>query len=95
MTTPEPLLHYSLTDHAKVQMTRRQIREEDIANVLAAPEQVDVVRAARRVYQSRVLLGKPPKTYLLRVFVDIDRDPPTVVTVYLTSKIMKYWRAKR
>jgi len=32
------------------------------------------------------------KVYLLRVFVDIDREPPEVVTVYRTSKVRKYWR---
>jgi len=37
-------------------------------------------------------IGFPPKTYLLRVFVDVDREPPAVVTIYLTSKIKKYWR---
>jgi hypothetical protein len=36
--------------------------------------------------------GAPPATYLLRVFVDIDRQPPDVVTVYRTSKITKYWK---
>jgi len=28
------------------------------------------------------------------VFVDIDRQPPEVVTAYRTSKIEKYWRAE-
>ncbi len=48
---------------------------------------------AAKVYQSRLELGDPPKTYLFRVFVDVDRQPPDVVTVYRTSKIEKYWRA--
>ena len=30
--------------------------------------------------------------YLLRVFVDVDRSPPEVVTVYRTSKMEKYRR---
>ncbi len=30
--------------------------------------------------------------YLLRVFIDIDRTPPEVVTAYQTSKIEKYRR---
>jgi len=34
------------------------------------------------------------KTYLLRVFVDIDRSPAEVVTVYLTSQVGKYWEAE-
>jgi hypothetical protein len=42
--------------------------------------------------QSRLEMGDPPKTYRLRVFVDIDPVPPFVVAVYRTSKIEKYWR---
>jgi hypothetical protein len=47
--------------------------------------------AGQDVVQSRIALAG--KTYLLRVFVDIDRDPAEVVTVYRTSRIAKYWRA--
>jgi hypothetical protein len=63
-----------------------------VAEVLASPEQVEPVRAGRVVYQSRITIGAPPRLYLLRVFVDIDRHPPEVVTAYRTSKIGKYWR---
>jgi len=31
--------------------------------------------------------------YLVRVFVDMDRHPAEIVTVYRTSKVSKYWRA--
>ena len=44
------------------------------------------------MYQSRIVWGEPSKGYLLRVVVDVDRDPPEVVTVYRTSKVEKYWR---
>ena len=30
--------------------------------------------------------------YLVRVFVDVYRNPDEVVTVYMTSKLAKYWR---
>jgi hypothetical protein len=36
-------------------------------------------------------MGAPEKAYLVRVFVDVDRQPAEVVTVYRTSKIYKYW----
>jgi hypothetical protein len=52
--------------------------------VLSAPERVIPVRDGRIVAQGWV------GDYLLRAFVDIDRDPPEVVTVYRTSKIDKY-----
>jgi hypothetical protein len=86
---------YRLTEHAKEEMARRQISQENVANVLAAPEQIEAVRQGRSVYQSRIKTGKPPQTYLLRVFVDVDREPPEVVTVYRTSKVTKYWRVDK
>ncbi len=94
MVKVEALRDYRLTDHARDEMTRRQIAEEDVASVLAAPEQAEVVREGRVVYQSRFRFGDPPRVYLLRVFVDIDRIPPQVVTVYRTSKVAKYWRTE-
>ena len=86
------IIGYRLTDHAQFEMERRQITEAQIAQVLSTPEQTEIVRPGRAVYQSRVKLGEPPRTYLLRVFVDIDQRPAEVVTVYRTSKVDKYWR---
>ncbi len=57
-------------------MARRQITEDDVAKVLVAPEQTAIIREGREVYQSRFQTGEPTKTYLLRVFVDVDRTPP-------------------
>ncbi|HBY96526.1 MAG: DUF4258 domain-containing protein [Ardenticatenaceae bacterium] len=81
-----------LTDHARFQMARRHVTEADIATVLTVPEQREEIKPGRCVYQSRFHLGDPPKTYLVRVFVDVDRIPAEVVTVYRTSKVSKYWR---
>jgi len=95
MAKAKPIKNYRLTEHAKEEMARRQISQADVANVLAAPEQIQAVRQGRDVYQSRIKTGKPPKRYLIRVFIDIDRKPAEVVTVYRTSKITKYWRADK
>jgi len=86
---------YRLTEHAKEEMARRQISQDDVANILAAPEQIQAIRQGRNVYQSRIKAGKTTKRYLLRVFIDVDREPPQVVTVYRTSKITKYWRVDK
>jgi len=59
---------------------------------LSSPEQVVEVRRSRSVFQSVVSLGEPARDYLIRIFVDMDRAPNEVVTVYKTSKISKYWR---
>jgi len=83
---------YQFSDHAIQEMARRQIADRDAIAVLANPGQVEVVRVGRIVMQSRIFMGDPPALYLLRVFVDIDVQPPVVVTVYRTSKIAKYWK---
>ena len=92
MSNLEAIHEFEFTDHALIEMSRRQISKKDAKAVLANPEQTEMVRDGRAVYQSRLEMDEPPKTYLLRVFVDIDPRPPYVVTVYRTSKIEKYWR---
>jgi len=74
-----------ITEHAADQLAKRGLSEDTIRRVLAAPQQTLPVRAGRVVVQS--IDGN----YLIRVFVDIDRTPPEVVTAYRSSKIDKYW----
>jgi Domain of unknown function (DUF4258) len=92
MPSLEPIFEFVFTDHALIEMARREISQEHVRNGLANPEQMEWIREGRAVYQGKYNMGEPRKTYLLRIFVDIDRKPPHVVTVYRTSKIEKYWR---
>lgn len=92
MPNIEPIYDFVFTDHALAEMTRRDISKEDVKKILAMPEQMEMVRDGRAVYQAKLEIGESFKTFILRVFVDIDRTPPYVVTVYRTSKIQKYWR---
>ena len=50
------------------------------------------LRPGREVRQSRVPFPPADTVYLVRVFVDVAAGTETVVTVYRTSKIDKYWR---
>ena len=54
----------------------------------AKPERVETVREGRVVASARVDFEDKP--YLVRVFVDVDREPFEIVTAYRTSKIGKY-----
>jgi hypothetical protein len=92
MPAPKPVRDFVFTDHALFEMARRNISEDQVTAVLAKPEQSEPVHKGRTVYQSKLRLDESPKEYVLRVFVDTDRNPPQVVTVYRTSKIEKYWR---
>jgi len=80
-----------LTDHAKAEARRRGISEETVLNVASAPEQRLPVRAGREVRQSRVKDPASGRLQLVRVFVDRQEGGDSVVTVYRTSKVRKYW----
>jgi hypothetical protein len=81
-----------ISSHARYEMTRRGIPEELVRSTFSAPEQQWEIRPGRDVLQSRVKMGPESRVYLLRLFVEVDREPHQLVTVYRTSKISKYWR---
>lgn len=70
-------------------MILRGISREVVEGVLSAPEQIVPASGVNRAYQSRISFGR--KTFLVRVIVDAEREPPIVVTLYRTTKIDKYW----
>ena len=79
----------ALSKHAREQATRRGLSEEIVLAVARAPEQRLVVRTGRELRQSRVAMPTGGTLCLIRVWV--ARAQVTVVTVYRTSKIEKYW----
>lgn len=81
-----------LTDHARRQMARRGLAEADVRDVLEQAELIEPVRPGRIVVQKTLSLGTTPRNYMLRVFVDVDRKPPEIVTAYRTSRLAKYRR---
>jgi type I restriction enzyme M protein len=87
------LTHYRLSSHGLQEMARRGVLRQVVVDILAQPEQVVPGRDNRTIYQSR-WDSEEGKTYLVRVVVDEQIDPPVVITVYRTSKVQKYWRAE-
>lgn len=80
--------HYSI--HAKEEMKRRKISKAMAEAVLQNPDQKVPEMGDIVCYQSKVPFGK--QTYLLRIMVNETKNPATVVTLYRTSKITKYWK---
>jgi hypothetical protein len=79
---------YHLTDHAREEAARRSIPLAVLENVLRAPGQIVDTHSGRAIYQSQVHIDG--KLYLVRAIVE-ETAPLTVITVYRTSKIEKYW----
>jgi hypothetical protein len=89
---PGPLRKFLIKDHARFQMERRQISEDQVRQVLTAPQQIIEKESGRYIYQSRLHSLESGKERLFRVVVDTRPEPVEVVTVYRTSRIAKYWR---
>ena len=82
-------MNFRLSAHARKELDRRQISLALLEDVLSHPEQKVPGHEEILCYQSRVTIGGKP--YLLRVMVNETTEPLTVVTIYRTSKITKYW----
>ena len=72
-------------------MERRDIPLDMAKSVLENPQQVVTGRFGKKVYQSQLDFGGG-RVYLLRAIVNEQSGPASLVTVYRTSKIAKYWR---
>lgn len=76
---------FEFSKHAKAQMKVRGIKKSLVENILANPEQI-VTQNDKWIYQSI----SDDKKYLVRVFINPNKNPKLVITVYKTSKIVKY-----
>jgi hypothetical protein len=78
---------FAISFHAKEQMLNRDIDESIVLLALKLP--LDIVEEdGLDVYHHVFKDGE--REYLLRVYVNSEKIPPVVVTVYKTSKIKKY-----
>ena len=77
--------HFS--KHFIEQMQIRNISISEASDALENSQQT-LIEDGLTVYQK--LIYKNNKQYLLRIFVNEIRQPPVVVTGYITSKINKY-----
>lgn len=81
-----------MTEHARSEALRRQVSEDTVLAVARDPEQRLEARAGREIRQSRMVDPASGKLYLIRVVVEIEAAGETIVTVYRTSRIRRYWR---
>ena len=78
------------SSHALEQMEWRKITKAAVDEVLQSPDSIEDLELGRVALQK--LHTEQEKIYVYRVFVDTDRNPNEVVTVYKTIKIDKYRR---
>jgi len=84
-------MEYRLSKHARQECQRRRIPLSIVDAVMSAPQQMVPERDGKQAYQSQLVFGDG-RTFLVRAIVDDRDEPATVVTVYRTTKVEKYWR---
>ena len=80
---------FELSAHAIEQAELRQIRHDQIFETLEKPDIIIDEGNGHVVYQKVENEGNG-KSYLYRVFVNSNKNPKLVKTVYRTSKTEKY-----
>lgn len=73
-------------------MKERGISEEMVLEIIGSPEQAIPDGPEKMIYQSIKYFEGDERNFLVRVFVNIIKQPNLVITVYRTSKIEKYWK---
>ena len=82
---------FILSKHAKEQLEVRRIDEKLVWQTIEKPQQEIEEGLEKKVYQL-MIANKEGESYLIRVFVNVAKNPKLIMTVYRTSKIQKYWK---
>jgi hypothetical protein len=86
-------MEYRISQHAEDELIIRDIRRKLSMRCFKSPGQIVHGEGGASVFQSRIKPFGPHRTeMLIRAVVDESRTPCGVVTVYLTSKVEKYWK---
>ena len=75
---------------ARKKLARRKIPESLVLETLRAPAQVVEGHGGRWVAQKRI--AREGKEYLLRIVYEETGATCVVITAYLTSDFLRYWR---
>lgn len=79
---------FVLSVHAKEQIARRGIDLETITEIVSKPDFVTEQDKGIMVFNK--YFPDQHKNFLYRVFVNMEKIPPLVITAYKTSKTDKY-----
>lgn len=71
-------------------MNRRGIGEEQVYETVRSPDQLVQGYRGRKIAQKKY--RRKGKEYLLRAVLEEHFEETQVITVYITSKIDRYWK---
>ena len=81
-------MNFKFSNHALAQMARRGIEKTRIVELLNNPDKI--IEQDEEVHIFSKVVNEHAKIYLYRVFINVIKEPPLIITVYKTSKLEKY-----
>jgi hypothetical protein len=81
-------MKYNYSKHSLEQMALRGISQEQDDITIKSCDKCLTESDGQYVYQK--VFSFDEVSYLIRVFINKDKEPPLIKTVYKTSKINKY-----
>jgi len=84
----------TFSKHSQEQMSRRGISHETVLAVVSRPDQIIVDEDDTSMVICQSLIKENEHLFLLRVFVNKNKQPNVIVTLYKTTKISKYYESK-
>ena len=84
-------MNYRLTTHARDRMQQGNISEELVRRTIENPEARVHDESSKFIYQ-RIFERPDGKRFMLRVVVDEEQHPASVVTLYAASRYHRYMR---
>ena len=87
-------MDFIFSKHAQEQMQRRNINREDVVLTVSQAEQIIEDDENTEIVICQSMIKENGQMFLLRVFVNRDKYPNVIVTIYKTTKISKYYESK-
>jgi len=81
-------MNFEFSKHALDQMIRRSIMRKQVEMIIEYPDSISIQDSNTKVYSK--LISENSKSYIYRVFINVLKKPPLIITVYKTSKVDKY-----
>jgi hypothetical protein len=81
-------MDFSFSKHAKERIHDRGLSQKIVSKTINTPDRILQKSECKQVFQK--IVKENESTYLYRVFVNICKQPPLIITAYKTSKVDKY-----
>jgi hypothetical protein len=87
-------MEFVFSKHATEQMLRRGLSRKQVEEVILYPDEIITDNSDPEIVIFQSIINENEQLFLLRVFINRNKYPNMIVTLYKTTKIKKYYEGK-